>query len=84
MENIGNYLSSCENYGVPKTDLFQTVDLYEGQNMPQVINGIIALGRKVRPDVVFIITDETLCHFGIHHLSCITSLCYYNTVTLLQ
>ena len=55
MENIGNYLSSCENYGVPKTDLFQTVDLYEGQNMAQVINGIVALGRKVRPDVVFII-----------------------------
>ena len=49
MENVGNYLGACEAYGVPKTDLFQTVDLYEGQNMPLVVNGIIALGRKVRP-----------------------------------
>ena len=36
MENIGNFLSACEAYGVPKSDLFQTVDLYEGQNIPQV------------------------------------------------
>ncbi len=37
MENIGNFLSACEAYGCPKADLFQTVDLYEGQNIPQVI-----------------------------------------------
>lgn len=48
MENIGNFLAGCEAYGVPRTDMFQTVDLYEGQNMPQVINGIFALGRKAR------------------------------------
>ena len=46
MENIGNFLSSCENYGLLKTDLFQTVDLYEAQNIPQVINAIHAIGRK--------------------------------------
>lgn len=46
MENIGNFLSSCEAYGVSKTDLFQTVDLYENTNMSAVVNGIIALGRK--------------------------------------
>ena len=48
MENIGLFLQACENYGVNKVDLFQTVDLYEGQNMNAVINGIHALGRKVR------------------------------------
>ena len=47
MENIGNFLTGCETFGVPKADLFQTVDLYEGQNIPQAINGIAALGRKV-------------------------------------
>ena len=47
MENIGNFLDSAYAYGVPKLDMFQTVDLYEGANMPQVINGIHALGRKV-------------------------------------
>jgi len=46
MENIGLFLQGCESYGVAKMDLFQTVDLYEAQNMPQVLNGIFALGRK--------------------------------------
>ncbi len=48
MENIGNYLTACEKYGVARTDSFQTVDLYEDQNMPQVLNGIMALGRKAQ------------------------------------
>jgi len=46
MENIGNFLSFCEEIGVPKTDIFQTVDLYEGQNIPQVISGLHAFARK--------------------------------------
>ena len=46
MENIGNFLAACEKYELTKADLFQTVDLYEAQNMPQVLNGIHALGRK--------------------------------------
>jgi len=46
MENIGCFLSACEALGVNKIDLFQTVDLYESNNIPQVINGIFALGRK--------------------------------------
>ncbi len=46
MENIGNFLEGCYAYGLSKTDVFQTVDLYEGQNIPQVVNGIHALGRK--------------------------------------
>lgn len=36
MENIGFFLNACEFYGCPKTDIFQTVDLYEAQNIPQV------------------------------------------------
>jgi len=46
MENIGNFLSFCEGLGCSKTDMFQTVDLYEAANIPQVINGIFALGRR--------------------------------------
>ena len=37
MENINNFLDACESMGCKKLDLFQTVDLYEGQNLPQVI-----------------------------------------------
>jgi len=46
MENIGNFLAFCESIECNKTDLFQTVDLYEANNIPQVINGLYALGRK--------------------------------------
>ncbi|XP_075243885.1 myophilin-like [Convolutriloba macropyga] len=45
MENIGNFLDGCETVGVNREDLFQTVDLYEGENMAQVVNGIYALAR---------------------------------------
>lgn len=48
MENIGMFLQGCENYGLNKVDLFQTVDLYEAQNMPMVITAVFALGRKAQ------------------------------------
>ena len=38
MENIGNFLDGCYSIGMNKGDLFQTVDLYEAQNMPQGID----------------------------------------------
>jgi len=47
MENVGNFLTGCvDKAGCHKSDMFQTVDLYEGSNIPLVINGIHALGRK--------------------------------------
>ena len=48
MENIGFFLNACEEYGCTKLDLFQTTDLYDNQNMHQVICAIHALGRKAR------------------------------------
>ena len=37
MENIEKYLKFCEEQlGVPKGDQFQTVDLYDKQNMANV------------------------------------------------
>ena len=36
MENISKFLEASTRYGVAKTDLFQTVDLYEAENIPQV------------------------------------------------
>lgn len=47
MENIGLFLNSIDNYGVPKTDQFQTADLYDGTNMSAVVNTIYALCRAV-------------------------------------
>lgn len=48
MENIGHFLNGCEQYGLNKVDLFQTVDLYEAQNMHTVILSIHSLGRKAQ------------------------------------
>jgi len=48
MENINNFLSACQALGCKQLDMFQTVDLYEGTNPSQVINGIVALGRKAQ------------------------------------
>ena len=44
MENIGFFLKFCDEIGVPKTDIFQTVDLYENQNIPGV-SGDLLEGR---------------------------------------
>jgi len=47
-ENIANFLKACEEKaGCNKTDLFQSVDLYECGNIPGVIDTIYSLGRKV-------------------------------------
>ena len=46
MENINFFLTACEGMGCLRSDLFQTVNLYEGTNMAQVLLGIYALGRK--------------------------------------
>ena len=47
MENLTNFVKFCEAYGVPKTGLFQTVDIFEGRNMPQFMNCLIQLGTEV-------------------------------------
>jgi len=46
MENINKFQEACKAYGVPEIDVFQTVDLYERRNIPQVTQCIMALGRS--------------------------------------
>ncbi|CAG5080278.1 Oidioi.mRNA.OKI2018_I69.PAR.g9527.t1.cds [Oikopleura dioica] len=43
-ENISFFLDGCTKYGLEKSDLFQTVDLYEGCNLPQVQMTVFKLG----------------------------------------
>ncbi|KAI9483111.1 MAG: calponin homology domain-containing protein [Benjaminiella poitrasii] len=45
MENISIFLRGAEALGVPKYDLFQTIDLYEKKNMTQVIDSIFSVSR---------------------------------------
>lgn len=44
-ENASVFCSAAQKYGVPATELFQTVDLFEKKNIPQVTMAIHALGR---------------------------------------
>ncbi len=51
-ENIEAYINGCKKLGMKEVDLFVTVDLYEGQNMTQVVDNLMALGgvaQKVNP-----------------------------------
>ncbi|KAF9948017.1 hypothetical protein BGZ72_010005, partial [Mortierella alpina] len=45
MENISNFLNAAKQLGVQSSDLFQTVDLYEGKDMTQVVSTILTLER---------------------------------------
>lgn len=44
MEQISQFLTASENYGVNKTDIFQTVDLWEGKDLAAVQRTLMALG----------------------------------------
>ncbi|XP_030060064.1 transgelin-3 [Microcaecilia unicolor] len=44
MEHISQFLRAAEDYGVRATDIFQTVDLWEGKNMAAVQRTLMALG----------------------------------------
>lgn len=45
MEQISQFLRAAESYGVGKTDLFQTVDLFEGKDLASVQRSLMALGN---------------------------------------
>ncbi len=45
MENINLFLGVLSQIGVPKSDQFQTVDLFEAKNMGQVVDSIFAFSR---------------------------------------
>nr|CAH0108947.1 unnamed protein product [Daphnia galeata] len=46
MENINSFLEAAKTFGVPSQELFQTVDLWERQNLNSVVICLQALGRK--------------------------------------
>lgn len=47
MQNIERFQSAAKEWGVPVREVFQTVDLWERKNIPQVTLCIHALGRVV-------------------------------------
>ncbi|KAL0275692.1 UNVERIFIED_CONTAM: hypothetical protein PYX00_003481 [Menopon gallinae] len=47
MENINNFLEAARSMGVPAQETFQTVDLWERQNLNSVVTCLQSLGRKM-------------------------------------
>lgn len=47
-ENISFFLTGCEQYGLNKQDLFQTVDLVDGTNLSQVQATMYKLGGQAQ------------------------------------
>nr|XP_035116762.1 transgelin-like [Callithrix jacchus] len=47
MEQVAQFLKAAESYGVTKTNMFQTVDLFEGKDMAAVQKTLKALGSLV-------------------------------------
>ncbi|EEB13689.1 myophilin, putative [Pediculus humanus corporis] len=47
MENINNFLETARKMGVPEQETFQTVDLWERQNLNSVVTCLQSLGRKM-------------------------------------
>ncbi|XP_022251398.1 transgelin-3-like isoform X2 [Limulus polyphemus] len=47
MENINYFLESAQKLGVPSEEIFQTVDLWEQQNLTAVCICLQSLARKV-------------------------------------
>ncbi|XP_015117267.1 muscle-specific protein 20 [Diachasma alloeum] len=45
MENINMFQKAMKAYGVPDTDVFQTVDLFEKKDIAQVVTTLFSLGR---------------------------------------
>jgi len=45
IENIGNYVKSCGRLGFNKSNLFDSLDLYEGRNMAKVVENVYELAN---------------------------------------
>jgi len=48
MENVSAFQKGVRKYGVPDEEIFQTCDLFEFRNVPQVTMSLLALARQTQ------------------------------------
>lgn len=58
MENVQRFQAAIKKYGVPEEEIFQTADLFERRNIPQVTLCLYCLGRIVSISFFVAIGDE--------------------------
>jgi hypothetical protein len=66
MENCSLFLEAVKGFGVPVQETFQTVDLYERQNLNSVVICLQSLGRKVRVYIHPLSLISTVNHSPSH------------------
>lgn len=57
MENINAFLDAARKIGVPTQETFQTVDLWERQNLNSVVICLQSLGRKVS-NIIYVLASH--------------------------
>ena len=85
MENVQSFLNAAKKYGVADEEVFQTPDLFEARNLPQVALCIFSLGnttlytRAANDPSVFIIMEKAPTR-AFSWLKVPTSACTFNTL----
>lgn len=67
MENISAFLEGAKSFGVPVQETFQSVDLWERQNLNSVVICLQSLGRKVSAIGETLNDFLTFCNFQAHN-----------------
>jgi len=66
MENIQRFQAAVKKYGVPEEEIFQTADLFERRNIPQVTLSLYALGRIVSLEHQYFLVYMFLISYALY------------------